>query len=166
VLGPAVVPDGLTVTVGVGSTLFDERYGLASRRPARLTPMRAFPDDDLDPPEAGDRERLQHVPGRRDLHLGADDAGQLPRPVRLQPAAADAGDLALAQANHISNRVTDTSSVTKFIENNWLGGKRIGGGSFDAIAGNLNAPNGLFKFSRPHFKPVILKPTTGAVVSG
>jgi phospholipase C len=70
------------------------------------------------------------------------------------------------QANHVSNRVTDTSSVTKFIENNWLGGKRIGGGSFDAIAGNLNAPNGLFKFSRPHFKPVILNPTTGAVVSG
>ena len=33
--------------------------------------------------------------GRRDLHLGADDAGQLPRPVRLQPAAAAAGDLAL-----------------------------------------------------------------------
>ena len=47
------------------------------------------------PPAAGHRERLQHVAGRGDLHLGADDAGQLPRPVRLQPAAADAGDLAL-----------------------------------------------------------------------
>jgi phospholipase C len=70
------------------------------------------------------------------------------------------------KANHVSNRLTDTSSVTKFIENNWLSGKRIGGGSFDAIAGNLDAPNGLLKFSNPHFKPVILDPTTGAVVSG
>ena len=41
------------------------------------------------------------------------------------------------RANHVSNKLTDTSSVTKFIENNWLGGKRIGGGSFDAISGSL-----------------------------
>ena len=54
--------------------------------------------------------------------------------------------------------------VTKFVENNWLGGKRIGGGSFDAIAGSLTGPHGLLGFFIPHFRPVILNPTTGAVV--
>ena len=49
VLGPAVPADGLTVTVSAGSSLFDDRYGLAALKPAKLTPMRAFPDDSPDP---------------------------------------------------------------------------------------------------------------------
>jgi deferrochelatase/peroxidase EfeB len=48
-LGPRVPGDGLTVTVGAGASLFDERFGLKDRKPLRLSTMPAFPDDDLDP---------------------------------------------------------------------------------------------------------------------
>jgi deferrochelatase/peroxidase EfeB len=48
-LGPTVLPDDLTVTVALGATLFDGRYGLGPQKPAQLKTMQAFLHDNLDP---------------------------------------------------------------------------------------------------------------------
>ncbi|GAA0413229.1 Dyp-type peroxidase [Microbispora corallina] len=49
ILGPDVPGGALSVTLGLGASLFDDRYDLASRKPAGLVQMPVFPNDDLDP---------------------------------------------------------------------------------------------------------------------
>jgi len=48
ILGPVVAPDNLTITVSVGESLFDERFGLADAKPKRLMRMAGFPNDALE----------------------------------------------------------------------------------------------------------------------
>lgn len=46
-------PANLTITVGFGRTLFDERFGLQERMPAALRPIEDLPSDRLDPRRTG-----------------------------------------------------------------------------------------------------------------
>ena len=60
--------------------------------------------------------------------------------------------------------MTDQTSVLRFVEDNWLGGERIGEGTFDALAGPIN---NMFDFGREPFSisdRVILSDSTGEVV--
>jgi phospholipase C len=44
-----------------------------------------------------------------------------------------------AKTNYVDHTAITQASVVKFIEDNWLSGKRIGGGSFDATAGDIRS---------------------------
>lgn len=48
ILGAYIAPDNLTITLSVGSSLFDERYGLTPQMPKKLQKMTRFPNDSLD----------------------------------------------------------------------------------------------------------------------
>jgi phospholipase C len=68
-----------------------------------------------------------------------------------------------AQVNHVDNTLTDQTSIIHFIEDNWLGGERLGNGSYDAISGPLT---GMFNFAaRGHrAEKLFLDPNTGEPV--
>ena len=67
-----------------------------------------------------------------------------------------------AKRNFVDHTVTDQTSIIRFVEDNWLGGKRIGQGSFDGLANPLD---NLFDFQNPASAPnprrLILSETTG-----
>lgn len=65
-----------------------------------------------------------------------------------------------AKDNFVDHIVTDQTSIIHFIEDNWLGGERIGGGSFDAVSNSISQ---MFDFN--HFRffdgRLFLNPSTG-----
>jgi phospholipase C len=68
-----------------------------------------------------------------------------------------------AKQNYVDHALTDTTSVTRFIEDNWNLG-RLGNQSFDALAGSLD---GLFDFTdAPRSgRELLLNDSTGTVVT-
>jgi phospholipase C len=70
-----------------------------------------------------------------------------------------------ARENFVDHTLVDQSSVIRFIEDNWLGGARLGDGSYDALAGTLTQ---MFDFNRNRWdsdeRVLILDPNTGEPV--
>ena len=63
-----------------------------------------------------------------------------------------------AKENYVDHRITDQSSILRFIEDNWDLG-RIGGGSPDVKAGTLT---GFFDFGEARRIRLLLDPQTGS----
>jgi phospholipase C len=66
-----------------------------------------------------------------------------------------------AKPNYVSSEQISQASVVRFIEDNWLGGKRLGGGAFDEDAGSILD---MFDFSHGKNKKLYLDPEMGTVV--
>ena len=63
-----------------------------------------------------------------------------------------------AKVNFVDDTMITQASVIRFIEDNWLGGQRIGQGSDDATTGSIMS---MFDFSSPKASTVFLDPTQG-----
>jgi phospholipase C len=67
-----------------------------------------------------------------------------------------------AKQNHVDHVFITQASIPQFIEDNWLNGERLGGGSFDAETGSIM---GMFDFKQKKSVKLILDPELGTVIS-
>lgn len=67
-----------------------------------------------------------------------------------------------SRSNYVDNTFTTQTSVVRFIEDNWLGGRRIPGSSSDAASGLLTA---MFDFAHPTDRRLYLNPSSGQSTS-
>jgi phospholipase C len=63
-----------------------------------------------------------------------------------------------SKPNFVDHTLTDQSSITRFIEDNWLSSQRIGQGSYDTIANPINA---MFNFTQTPNPKLVLNASTG-----
>jgi phospholipase C len=68
-----------------------------------------------------------------------------------------------SRVNFVDHSLLNQASVIRFIEDNWLQGKRLGKGSFDSISNSISS---MFFFAgKPHLEKLILNDRTGEIVS-
>jgi phospholipase C len=65
-----------------------------------------------------------------------------------------------SKKNYVSHVQITQASIPRFIEDNWLNGERLGGGSFDATTGSIDD---MFNFDKASGATLILDPTSGTV---
>ena len=71
IMGSQIPPDALTITIALGASLFDHRYGLAARKPAQLVTMTPFRHDSLDPALSNGDLLIQICAATRDTAIHA-----------------------------------------------------------------------------------------------
>jgi phospholipase C len=67
-----------------------------------------------------------------------------------------------AKQNYVSHVFISQASIPQFIEDNWLKGERLGGGSFDATTGSITD---MLDFTQKKSVTLFVDPTTGLVDS-
>ncbi|NHO32806.1 phospholipase C [Acetobacter fallax] len=69
-----------------------------------------------------------------------------------------------SKTNYVSHELITQASVVRFIEDNWLSGKRLGEGSFDSTTGKIDD---MFDFrGQPNTESLLLDPDTGDIRAG
>jgi phospholipase C len=68
-----------------------------------------------------------------------------------------------SKRNFVDHTLTNQASIMVFVEDNWLKGKRLGQGSFDALSNSIAT---MFDFQgRPRMERLVLDETTGLIKS-
>jgi phospholipase C len=69
-----------------------------------------------------------------------------------------------AKENFVDHTITDQTSVLRFIEDNWLGGQRIGQGSFDSLANPITQMFDFAHHRHDEDRTLFLDPISGQPV--
>ena len=131
--------------------LYDDSDGWYDHQMGPIVNQSTGPADALTGPDAcGTASNALPGPGGNPHALGRCGYGMRQPLLVISP---------YALPNFVDHTVTDQTSVIHFIEDNWLGGQRLGQGSFDAIASSIAQ---MFNFKqRRNDGYLFLNPATG-----